>query len=82
MELAPLQILLLFAASLPSPGLGLLAEKPAGIGFGLFLTHFSAWWLHEKQKTHISEPQPEGEVLRVLFIQHRHVWGWGRGSLS
>lgn len=80
-ELAPLQILLLFVAPLPSPGLGLLAEKPVGIGFGLFLTHFSAWWLHEKQKTHISEPQPDGEVLWVLFIYSTDTCGGGDVAL-
>lgn len=79
MELAPLQILMLFVASLQSPGLRLLAEKPAGISFGLFLRHFSALWLHDKLKTHVSKPQPEGQVLPLLFTQHHDVGGGGGG---
>lgn len=72
MKLAPSQILVLFAASLQS-GLRLLAEKSAGIGFGLFLRHFSALWVHKKLKTHVSKPQPEGQVLPLLFTQHHRV---------
>lgn len=63
MELALLQILMLFVASLPSPLLKLPAEKLAGIGLGLFLRHFSALWSHKKLKTHLWKPQPERQVL-------------------
>ena len=78
MELAPLEILVLFVASLQWPGLRQLAEKPAGVGFGLFLRHFSALWLHKKLK--ISVAKPEEQVLLLLFTQRCRIQGGPRAE--
>lgn len=54
-----------------SPTSRALAEKPAGISSGLFRSHFSAWWLHQKLSSHVSKPRSEAQLLPL----HHRTWG-------